>query len=533
MTALRSLGFAFLCSVGVTACNGGTSSVSPISAPTSTPSPAPTASPGPANATTLAVTSAASTSALPTVNGGSASVSFGAVSPPPGATIAVTVSTTPPAGVTALQNVKRATKSVTRTTLAYVTWTPSVTISLTSFPAFSFTFPASLVPAGTTLHEAFLDGSTAQPVWQLDIAFGANGGTLTSSASAPTLQAGKQYVFVIYIETGATPGTPSPTVAPTTAPTSPPVSGAFLNSPISITKVANGFPTGGAFYEGAMTLASDGQLWLADQRTKSVRPLDPVAQVLGAGYPFKPPGAPSTIRPAMITSGSDNRLWIVSYDDTSDIIAMSLSGTIEKYDSRNPAQTNYVYRLAPGPDGRLWGIAADSLRVFTTAGAKSVYPLPGTRTGNDCQGITVSTDGNMWYSCLDAVGKVTPAGVITEYKGHGSTFIGAAPDGALWIQGSGQNVGRVALDGTYKEFPLAAYETGCTSIVQGTDGAMYLGCSSTLFRIVSTGASTGSMTVLADYRTPGYTTGFSALTVGPDRRSLWSVSDASYAQLLR
>ena len=192
-------------------CSGG-STVTPLASPT--PSAVPS------SATSLAVTPAASTFALPAVNGASASVTFGAVTPPAGATIAVTASATAPAGVTALQSGRRRTQSVTRTTLAYYSWTPSATISLSAFPQFTIMFPASSVLAGSTLHEAFLDASTAQPVYQLDVAFGANGTTLTSSAAAPTLQAGKTYIFVIYLETNATPApTSSPTSVPTATPT--------------------------------------------------------------------------------------------------------------------------------------------------------------------------------------------------------------------------------------------------------------------------------------------------------------------------
>ena len=42
-----------------------------------------------------------------------------------------------------------------------------------------------------------------------------------------------------------------------------------------------------------MTLGSDEQLWLADQRTQAIRPLDPVAETLGTGYKFIPPGSTS------------------------------------------------------------------------------------------------------------------------------------------------------------------------------------------------------------------------------------------------
>ena len=200
-------------------CSGGSTSVAPLVNATATPVASPTPSAAPSSVTSLVVTPAASTFALPAVNGASASVTFGAVTPSAGTTIAVSASATAPAGITALQSGRRRAQSVTRTTLAYYTWTPSATVSLSAFPQFTITFPASLVLAGTTLHEAFLDASTAQPVYQLDVAFGANGSTLTSSAAAPTLQAGKAYIFVIYLETNATP---APSSAPTSAPTATP-----------------------------------------------------------------------------------------------------------------------------------------------------------------------------------------------------------------------------------------------------------------------------------------------------------------------
>ncbi len=551
MFALRPLALGLLCLGALSAC-GGTQSTVPATLPAPVATAVPTASPTPAGSTTttLAVSAAPATAALPALNGATATVTFGAVNPPAGATIAVSASTTPPGGIVALQGRNRRTQAVTRTTLVYFTWIPSATIALSAFPQLSATFPTSTVPAGTSLHEAFLDGSTAQPVYQLDVAFGANGATLSSTASAPTLQAGKPYVFVIYLETGAAPS-PAPSTAPSTAPSSAPsvapsatpsavpsatpspVSGAFLGNPASITKVADGFPAGGEFYDGQMTLGSDNRLWLADQRTQAIRPLDPVAKVLGAGYAFMPPGFTNTIRPGNLVRGVDDRLWIVTFDDTSNIYAMKLDGTLQKIDSRVPSRVGYVNRLAAGSDGRMWGISGDSMRVFTPAGGLTVYPLPGARTGNDCPTLTLASDGNMWYICHDAVGKVTPSGVVTEYPGHGGTLIGAGPDGSVWMKGSGLTVARVSPDGTYKEFPLPAYASSCTSFVRGPDDAMYLGCSGPLFRIVASGASAGAATVVADYRTAGYTTGFSALTVGPDGHSLWSLNDVPYAQLIR
>jgi hypothetical protein len=242
---VRTFGPAVCCLILSAGCSGGSTSVAPLPAATGMPIASPTPSALPSSATSLAVTPAASTFVLPAVNGATASVTFGAVTPPAGTTIAVTGSATAPAGITALQSGRRRAQSVTRTTLAYYSWTPSATVSLSAFPQFTIAFPASLVLAGTTLHEAFLDASSAQPVYQLDVAFGANGSTLTSSATAPTLQAGKTYVFVIYLETNATPApTSSPTSVPTASPTpvatATPAASGEITVPASISTQAVG-----------------------------------------------------------------------------------------------------------------------------------------------------------------------------------------------------------------------------------------------------------------------------------------------------
>ena len=537
MNDLRALALGIFSAAALCACGGGTTSVAP-------PTSVPTASPTPAgNTTTLSIATGAATMNLPAVNGATPTVAFDAVSPPAGASIAVTVSTSPPPGAGALASAgrtprDRAARAVTRTTLAYVSFVPSASITFRAFPAFTFNFPQSLVPAGTTLHEAFLDGATAQPVYQYDIAFGANGATLSSTYGTTTLLAGKTYVYVIYLESGTaspSPGpTSTPTTAPSTAPSSSPAPATFLHSPVTITKVTDGFNAGGQLYDGAMALGSDGKLWLADQRTQAIRPLDPATRVLGAGYSFKPPGFSSSIRPAMITNGVDGRLWIVSFDDVSNIYAMSLDGTIQKI-SQNAGRTDYVNRLVAGSDGRMWGIAANTVRAFTAAGVMSVYPMPvTTRTGNDCPSLTLNSDGNVWYVCRNAVGKVTPSGTITEYPGNGNTFIGAGTEGSVWIMGSGLHIARVSASGAYTEYPLPNYEITCTSMVRGPDDALYLGCGNNLYRVTPSGASIGTITLLANYQTANYTTGFAALTVGPDNHSLWSVDDGGpYAQLIQ
>jgi hypothetical protein len=230
------------------ACSSGAVSTTPLPAATATATAA-------ATSATLTVGGSAA-QALPAANGATATVSIAAAAGTPAtASVAVTASTTPPAGIATLGAFRRAAQAVTRLAEAYYTFVPSVDMQLLSFPAFTLSFPVALLPAGTTVHEAYLDGSTAQPLWTYDIAVGANGSTLTSTALAPKLIAGKSYVFAFYIETGsaATPS-PSPSSAPTAtaAPTSSaaPLSDITVPASISTAPVAFTSVSDPAFFNG-------------------------------------------------------------------------------------------------------------------------------------------------------------------------------------------------------------------------------------------------------------------------------------------
>lgn len=132
----------------------------------------------------------------------------------------------------------------------------SATVTLSSFP--TFVFSSSQLTAGTTVHEAYLDGTTATALYTLDVASGASGRALVSSTGAPpTLVAGKIYVFAFYIETGsrATP-TPLPPVTstPVPSPTTAPVAG-DIAIPSTLTGSALGqyTVTDPAFFNGSFS----------------------------------------------------------------------------------------------------------------------------------------------------------------------------------------------------------------------------------------------------------------------------------------
>ncbi len=71
------------------------------------------------------------------------------------------------------------------------------------------------------------------------------------------------------------------------------------------------------------------------------------------------------------------------------------------------------------------------------------YP---TASGIGPYGITVGPDGNLWFTEYPAqqIGKITTAGVITEYPTAAGGAITLGPDGNLWFtEGLPNNIGRV------------------------------------------------------------------------------------------
>jgi streptogramin lyase/subtilisin-like proprotein convertase family protein len=97
-------------------------------------------------------------------------------------------------------------------------------------------------------------------------------------------------------------------------------------------------------------------------------------------------------------------------------------------------------------------------------------------------GIAAGPDGNMWFTerGRSAIGRITPAGVVTEFTSGVSLYpqeIAAGPDGNLWFTesdpGSGASrIGRISPSGavTEKDLPTATYPQHITA---GSDGNMW------------------------------------------------------------
>jgi virginiamycin B lyase len=108
------------------------------------------------------------------------------------------------------------------------------------------------------------------------------------------------------------------------------------------------------------------------------------------------------------------------------------------------------------------------LPLSATAQVFTEFATP--TAGSSPFAITVGPDGAMWFSeaVANKIGRVTTAGVITEFGGLTGSFpdgIVTGPDGNLWfVEFTGaQMVGRMTPSGTLTEFPLGGNPQGIAS----------------------------------------------------------------------
>ncbi|MDP9017921.1 MAG: hypothetical protein M3N19_06355, partial [Candidatus Eremiobacteraeota bacterium] len=398
---------AVLVTVFLTACGAATNG------PTALPTTAPTAS----SSGTLSISTGAQT--VPTVGGATATVSIAAATgTPTGATLAVTASTTPPSGIIALAGMGRQTRATTRVPLMYLTFVPSADIQLTTFPAFTISFPSSLLPAGSTIHEAFLDASSQQPVYTLDIAFGANSATLTSTASAPKLLAAKTYIFAFYYELGgalspspspspspsasamptATPST-SPTATPTATPTASPTptptptSSGFLTPVTSVTETAF---ASDSVATGVQTVAvgADGKIYFADAGHFSVQRIDPALGIVTYPQQYNDGGSMVNVGPTSVAKGRDGRMWFTTSNNY--LLALDQGAFSQVYKRAGAPALNAIVGHS---DGNLWAIGSTAVAMITTSGSETDFTLPANPDRQRCNAITSGPDGNLWYTC--------------------------------------------------------------------------------------------------------------------------------------
>lgn len=128
--------------------------------------------------------------------------------------------------------------------------------------------------------------------------------------------------------------------------------------------------------------------------------------------------------------------------------------------------------------------------------------------------LTLGPDGNLWFTSfgfgLTGVGRITPTGVITMFRGIGDGklpwTITAGGDGNLWfteVGGDSPTIGRITPAGAITELPLPAEMVGTLGITLGPDGNVWFTAKDSIGRITPAGVVTRFTEGLSDEVEPG------------------------------
>ncbi len=226
-------------------------------------------------------------------------------------------------------------------------------------------------------------------------------------------------------------------------------------------------PTPNASPSG-IAVGPDGNLWFTERAGLGrITPAGVISE-----FPIPPDGG-AGISPSQLTAGPDGRLWFTSPGDCR-VGNMTLQGVFTTY-----LATCNLAGIAAGADGNLWfpsggasGSAATISRI-TPSGVITSFTIPSDNAG---YGITAGPDGNVWYAADSKVGRVTPAGVITEYGSNGSQLITQGPNGTLVYSALLGGVGTITTAGvnSLNTYGGELFDKYPSAIALGADGNIWL-----------------------------------------------------------
>jgi virginiamycin B lyase len=266
----------------------------------------------------------------------------------------------------------------------------------------------------------------------------------------------------------------------------------------------------------AIALGADGNLWFgAGVNLGRITP-----KGISTSFPF---GTRTT--PTDIAMGSDGYLWCtVSWQFGSYLRRFRLTG--EDVDVIYPPRQNGIGGIVVGSDGNIWYTVIGGVVRVTPTISSTEFRLPNPLSGaND---ITAGPDGNLWFTEENAnqIGRITPSGVIAEFPiptpQSRPTSITAGPDGNLWfIEQDANQIGRITPSGVIAEFPIPTPQSNPYAITSGPDGNLWFTeqDANQIGRIAPSG-------VITEYPIPTPQSQPTGITVGSDG-ALWFTETAA------
>jgi virginiamycin B lyase len=199
-------------------------------------------------------------------------------------------------------------------------------------------------------------------------------------------------------------------------------------------------PTPVAGLYGGITAGADGNVWFAEGNSGKLGRITP------DGVITEFPG----IGAYDVASGPDGNLWTVNPFSTA-IGRVTTSGAATFFFP--PVSGGTGGAITGGPDGKIWftyiASGQGQVGVMTTSGTfVAGYPIPTPNTS--ALAVAAGPDGNVWFGEWDQakIGRITPAGVITEYPVNGARISGitSGPGGNVWFASRDGWVGHIQLE---------------------------------------------------------------------------------------
>jgi streptogramin lyase len=204
----------------------------------------------------------------------------------------------------------------------------------------------------------------------------------------------------------------------------------------------------------------------------------------------------------------------------------SLTSPSAKAEGRPPpfgfplAEGVFATALAAGPDGNIWFTAGSVLGKLTPAGEVTEYTLAMPSTA----AIVRGPEGDLWFTQENGIGRTTTAGEVTSFplpeEKSRPSAIAVGPDGNFWFtERTASRIGRISTGGTITEFPLPKGSLP-NGIVAGPENVLWFTerGSPRVGRITTGGE-------ISEFRVPGSVVKLSSIALGPDG-NIWFGNEA-------
>jgi virginiamycin B lyase len=237
--------------------------------------------------------------------------------------------------------------------------------------------------------------------------------------------------------------------------------------------------------------------------------------------------------PRFLNFSSDGMLWIT--EDGGHIARLDRAGHLTHY--RIPGSNNSPGDIVQGSDGAMWFSGFEEIGRIDANGRITLWELTQSREVGLPDALTAGPDGALWYTSeTGSINRISTSGTITGTtipSGEGGLYLAgitSGPDGAMWFTQSPVSpsdppdaIGRLTADGHYTSWPLRKPRSQPRRITVGPDQELWFTEGShRIGRITTRG-------VISEFPLPPTVIPFD-ITPGADR-ALWFTTDTKIGRI--